>query len=156
MLGDVDQQNGSADAADELGDAWGVAAAQRGESHPLHDDANHTCAKHGDGNRQPDGQTEPCDRQQPDECAPHENRAVRQIEHAQHAEHERVAQGEQAVDAAEPDGVDDLLGDVHGLTLKLPSHLTQFRSCVTALNIRSSAVQNSHCKRSATARYRES
>jgi hypothetical protein len=38
---------------------------------------------------------------------------VRQIQHAENAEDERIAEREQAVDRAEPDSVDELLRQVH-------------------------------------------
>ena len=41
--------------------------------------------------------------------ADHEDRAVRQVDHPEHAEHQREAEREQRIDAAQRQGVDELL-----------------------------------------------
>ena len=49
----------------------------------------------------------------PHERADHEHLAVREVQHAEHAEDQRVADGDQRVHGAEHHAVDELLGE-HG------------------------------------------
>ncbi len=112
-----------------VGDALHRPAVERGDRHrhQQHDQQDHR--NHGEADRDQDQE-----RDQRDEAADHEDVAMGEIDHADDAIDHGVADGDQAVDRAEHDAVDQLLGEiVHALPLfeHFPAKWTRFaeRKC---------------------------
>ena len=96
-----------------VGDALHRPAVKRGDRHRYqqHDQQDHR--NHGEAERDQDQE-----RDQRDEAADHEDVAMGEIDHADDAVDHGVADGDQAIDRAEHDAVDQLLGEiVHALPL---------------------------------------
>ncbi len=123
-LHDIDEI-GEKDRGPERGDERGQAkrAAQAPVGHPLDDEVpqrgqHHRGDEHEDEDKRQRGQAEDLRQRQKqdqrDKGREHEHVAMGEIDHADDAEHHRVADGDQAVDRAERDAVDELLEeDVH-------------------------------------------
>jgi len=126
----VDQHEGHADGGQHrrkaervpqrpVGDAFDGPAIERGDRHrdQQHDEQDHR----NDG--QPERHQDQ-ERDQRDEAADHENIAMGEIDHADDAIDHGVADGDQAVDRAEHEAVDQLLGEIiHALPLEtIPSN----------------------------------
>ena len=118
-LHQVRQEDRHADGGDQRGKPEGAAQGpvgepldgpgpERGEQHPQdqHDeqrDRQRAEAQHLRQHHQED---------QPDEGGEHEHVAVREVDHADDAEHHRVADGDEAIDGAQRDAVDHLLDEI--------------------------------------------
>jgi hypothetical protein len=99
-----------------VGEALDRPAVERGQCHrdQQHQEQRERHRTHADGD-----EAEKCD--QRDKGAHHENVAVGEIDHANDAVDHRIADGDQSVDRAERDAVDQLLEEiVHALRSRLP------------------------------------
>ena len=104
-----------------VGDALDHPVDQRGEHH-RHD--QHDEQRERDrGDAEPGGQDQEGD--QRDEGRHHEHVAMGEVHHADDAEHHRVADGDQAVDRAERDAVDELLEEDFHASLRRPFGLSR-------------------------------
>lgn len=118
----VCQHEGHADRRQHRGEAEGVAkrsvgdaldgpAIERGDRHR---DQQHDQQDHRDRGQAGRDQQQKGD--QGDEAADHEDVAMGEVDHADDAVDHRVADGDQAVDGARDETVDELLGEIiHGL-----------------------------------------
>lgn len=97
-----------------VGDPLDGPAIKRGDRHR---DQQHDQEDHRDrGEAERDQHQE---RNQGDEAADHEDVAMGEVDHADDAIDHRVAYGDQAVDRAEHEAVDQLLGEIiHALPLE--------------------------------------
>jgi hypothetical protein len=96
-----------------VGDALHGPAVERGNRHRYqqHDQQDH--GNHGEADRDQDQESD-----QRDEAADHEDVAMSKIDHADDAVDHGVADGDQAIDRAEHNAVDQLLGEIiHALPL---------------------------------------
>ena len=97
-----------------VGDAFHRPAIERGDRHRYQ---QHDQQDQGDGGQAERDQDQ--ERDQRDEAADHENIAMGEIDHADDAIDHGVADGDQAVDRAEHEAVDQLLGEIiHVLPLE--------------------------------------
>ena len=127
LLGDAQQDQRDPNGRNDGRELGRVASSQRTKRDLVHQHRQQPANSHREKESDRQRQLQLGDGEQPGEGAPHEDRAVRQVEDVQDAEDQREAQRKQRIDTSQNEAVDKLLSKHASMTPMSPSELTIVR-----------------------------